>query len=130
IRKQLKKAENKTKKEIAKQRKEEAKRVAEEEKKLKTMSKAEFDKLHGSKTTKVAKTRSPKIEKINAEGIKEGVLGGSKNNKKGGAGGKALTAEEGAALERYFSLFKQRLKQNFEPPPGLSEYLVAVVRVQ
>lgn len=66
--------------------------------------------------------------RIDAEGIKEGVLGGSTANKTGGAGGKALTAEEGHELDKYFSLLKMRIKENHIPPDGVSNSLQARVK--
>ncbi len=68
-----------------------------------------------------------KAARIDAEGIREGVIGGSTNNKTGGAGGKALTREEGSLLDAYFSLLKSRIKENHTPPEGVSDSLVARV---
>jgi colicin import membrane protein len=68
-----------------------------------------------------------KVAHIDAEGIKEGVLGGSKENKTGGAGGRALTREEGSLLEAYFALLKARIKENHVPPEGVSDRLSARV---
>ena len=42
----------------------------------------------------------------------------------------ALVREDGDVLDAYFSLLKQRLKSAFEPPPGLSDTLVASVEVR
>jgi colicin import membrane protein len=66
-----------------------------------------------------------KVAHIDAEGIREGVLGGSTENKVGGAGGKALTREEGSELDAYFSLLKARIKENHTPPEGVSDSLEA-----
>jgi len=68
-----------------------------------------------------------KVAHIDAEGIKEGVLGGSTENKTGGAGGRALTREEGSELEAYFALLKARIKENHVPPEGVSSSLEARV---
>ncbi len=68
-----------------------------------------------------------KVSHVDAEGIREGVIGGSTKNKTGGAGGKALTREEGSELEAYFSLLKARIKENHNPPEGVSDSLVAKV---
>jgi colicin import membrane protein len=59
------------------------------------------------------------------EGIEGGVVGGSTSNKKGGAGGKALTREQQDLLDSYFAMFKARLKENHVPPPGVSDRLEA-----
>ena len=48
-------------------------------------------------------------------------------NKTGGAGGKALTREEGSELDAYFSLLKSRIKENHVPPEGVSDTLEARV---
>ena len=120
IQRKIIRAESKAKMEVAKERAAEAKRLAEEQKK---MTKEEFDRAN-------KKTGSARAPKVDAEGIAKGVVGGSTENKKGGAGGKALVSNNDDALAGYFSLFKQRLTQAFELPPGLSDTLVAVVRVQ
>jgi colicin import membrane protein len=74
-----------------------------------------------------AAAAAAKVAHIDAEGIKEGVLGGSTENKTGGAGGKALTREEGSLLEAYFALLKARIKENHVPPEGVSDRLSARV---
>ncbi len=68
-----------------------------------------------------------KASRIDAEGIREGVIGGSTENKTGGAGGKALTREEGSELDAYFSLLKRRIKENHVPPEGVSDSVAARV---
>lgn len=73
------------------------------------------------------KLAAAKAAHIDAEGIANGVLGGSAANKEGGAGGKALTREEGHELEAYFALLKTRIKENHVPPEGLSDTLSAKV---
>ena len=44
-----------------------------------------------------------------------------------GAGGKALTADGGASLDRYFAMLRERLRDNHEKPGGLSDLLSAEV---
>jgi colicin import membrane protein len=66
-----------------------------------------------------------KAERIDAEGIREGVVGGSAENKEGGAGGKALTREEGDLLDGYFALLKTRIKENYESAGDASDRLTA-----
>jgi colicin import membrane protein len=68
-----------------------------------------------------------KVTHIDAEGIREGVVGGSADNKEGGAGGKALTREEMSELDAYFALLKARIKENHAPPEGVSDSLSARV---
>jgi TonB family protein len=65
-----------------------------------------------------------KVAHVDAEGIRDGVLGGSAENKAGGAGGKALTREEGSELEAYFALLKNRIKE-YPPPEGMADNLSA-----
>jgi len=69
------------------------------------------------------------VTHIDAEGIAAGVVGGSTSNRTGGAGGKALTSEEGSLLDRYFSLLQSRLVTAFEvaKPPDVSDRLSARV---
>lgn len=131
-------AESRAKLQLKREREAEAKRKAAEAKKAaedekKRLSIEEFNRLNKSKSppssTKGKTTTVPKVAKIDAEGIAKGVTGGSTANKKGGAGGKALVATDGTELERYYALFKQRLKEKFEPPPGMSDTLIALVSV-
>lgn len=120
IKRTVTRATEKAKKEIKKQQDLEAKKAAEEAKKAaaeeaKRMTKEEFDRQNKSTPTKVAKnTPNTKAPKIDAEGIKKGVIGGSTENKVGGAGGKALTATEGTLAERYMAMLKQRLLDELE----------------
>lgn len=100
-------AQNKAKKEIAKER-------AEDEKRAKAAADRE------------KKIASAKVQHIDAEGIAKGVIGGSTENKVGGAGGKALVAS-GPVLDRYFALLKQRVLAALERPPGVSDELAVEV---
>ncbi len=65
------------------------------------------------------------LKRIDAEGIAKGVIGGSTENKVGGAGGKALTSSGGTEMELYFAMLKARLLEAWERPPGTSDALVA-----
>jgi colicin import membrane protein len=121
-------AESKAKREIKKEREKEAKRVADEQKKI---SKEEFDRANKAKgATPATKTASTKAPKIDAEGIAKGVVGGSTANKIGGAGGKALKTDNDDVLAAYDALFKQRLRAEFEPPPGLSDSLFVTIELR
>ncbi len=115
IQRQIIRADSKAKAEIKKEREAEAK-----------ITKEQFDRENKAKAAAV-KTVQLKVAKIDADGIKNGVVGGSTENKTGGASGKALTREEGTELEAYFSLLKSRLKENHEKPPGLSDTVAARV---
>lgn len=93
----------------------------------KRISKAEFDKQNKGKAAPKGGARSTNVQRIDAEGIAKGVVGGSINNKTGGAGGKALSRAEQSALDSYIALLLQRLRAAHEKPPGLSDLLEAEV---
>jgi colicin import membrane protein len=97
--------------------------------KAKRMTEEEFKKLNKGKAPPTSSATAPKVARIDVEGIAKGVEGGSTANKVGGGGGKAMTSEEGSAMDRYFSLLKQQMKTAFEQPPGLSDALVARVEL-
>lgn len=112
-----------------KKKREAAERKAKEEAlKKQRMSKEEFDRLNKGAKSPTGST-SQKVARIDAEGIRRGVVGGSTANKEGGANGKAMTREQADALDLYFSLLKQRLKEALDKPPGLSDSLMAIVEV-
>lgn len=110
-------AQAKAKKEVAKER-------AAEEKRLK---KEEFDRMQKAKNAAVTKGSSSKVARIDVEGIAKGVVGGSSENKKGGAGGRALVASEAALIEQYYALLTQRVLRALEKPPGVSDNLTVTV---
>jgi colicin import membrane protein len=118
--------DSKAKLQIKKEREAEAKRLAEEKKR---MTKEEYDRSQKNKSTSAA-AATAKIAKIDGEGIAKGVVGGSVNNKVGGAGGKALRNDSDDVLGMYYSMFKTRLRAEFESPPGLSDSLKATVEVR
>ncbi len=74
-----------------------------------------------------AAAKADRVAHVDAEGIREGVLGGSTANKAGGAGGNALTREEGSELEAYFQMLTDRVRQNAVPIEGVSDKLEARV---
>jgi len=114
IKRKIIRAESKAKAEIKKER------LAEE----KRLTKAEFDRLN--KARKTAAAGNPKVKHVDTEGIAVGVEGGSTRNKTGGAGGKALTAEEHDLLDAYFAIVKQRLQEGLDKPPGLGDAVYAI----
>jgi len=112
-----------------------AERAAKEERlKSQRMSKADFDRLNKNKSSapaaKAGTSSSVKVARIDAEGIAKGVVGGSTANKTGGAGGRALTRDEGDPMDLYFSLLRSRLRDALDKPPGLADSLVALVEVE
>ncbi len=118
ITKQIIRAESQAKRDIKRERDKEAK-----------ITKEAFDKVNKARDREAANAKGipAKIAKIDAEGIAAGVTGGSTKNKTGGAGGKALAAEDGTQMDRYFAQLKLKLKENHEKPSGLSDTLVARV---
>ncbi len=106
----------------------EARREARLEARYKKEQEAEQKRLaEEERLRQLAEAKAAKAAHIDAEGIREGVIGGSVENKTGGAGGKALTREEGSELDAYFSLLKSRIKENHVPPEGVSDTLEARV---
>lgn len=63
------------------------------------------------------------VPRIDAQGIANGVRGGSTANTRGGGGGKAMTREEQNLMDTYISQLVQELKKAHEPPPGVSDQL-------
>lgn len=110
-------------KKYKKQREEEERRAKKEaELKAKRLTKEEFDRLN--KANKSTPTQT-KVAKVDGAGIAKGVVGGSTNNKTGGAGGKALQRDDSPVMDAYFAFLKQKLYEALEKPPGLAESLVA-----
>ncbi len=112
-------------------RKAEAQIKAEREAEARRLSKEEFDRLHKQAAAKTASARSAKVPQIDAAGIAQGVVGGSTANKVGGAGGTALTREEGNLVDAYIAFVRQQLRASFEAvkPAGLSDQLEAIVEL-
>ncbi len=113
IKRKIIRAESRAKAEIKKEREAEQKRL----------TKAEFDRQN--RANKVAGAGNPRVKHIDTEGVSGGVVGGSTASK-AGAGGKALTREEGDLLDAYFAIVKQRLQDGLEKPPGLGDAVFAI----
>lgn len=105
--------------------------LTKEVKQAQRMSYQEYLKKHPTPkqpaSTIKATTKPTKVPKIDAQGIAQGVKGGSTANMKGGGGGKALTREQQDAMNTYISMLIQELKRAHEPPPGVSDRLEARV---
>lgn len=101
--------------------------LVQEMKKTQKMSYREYLKKHPtpkpSTQTVTAKPRPGNVPKIDAEGIAQGVKGGSTANKQGGGGGKALTREEQNEFNTYISFLLSSLKEAHLPPPGVNDKL-------
>ena len=90
------------------------------------MTKAEFDKLHANQrrpSPKPAKPRTIKVRSIDANSFAN-----VSSKTLTGAGGKALTRDEGNLLDGYIALLLQRLRAAHQKPSGLSDLLKAEVR--
>ncbi|HEY9154598.1 MAG TPA: TonB family protein, partial [Opitutaceae bacterium] len=136
---QMSRVEKRTQAKIEKREKAEAEREAkleaEREKqaaqavKNNQMTKEEFDRRFGNKanSSTLKSSSQVKVAKIDTEGISGGVVGGSTKNKRGGAGGTALTREQADELDAYFSMLLSRLKDAHQRPEGLSDLLTAKV---
>lgn len=108
-------SEWRAKQQIKKERAEEAKRLKKEE----------FDRLQREKAaaaTKARRSGTTHVSHIDAQGIADGVIGGSTANKTGGAGGRAMTAS-GALLDQYYAMLKERIRNAIDKPPGISDQL-------
>jgi len=124
LRRSVIKAESKAKQQVAKERAAEEKRLADEKKKQDLQAKTEAAAQNKAKTSPTNSKSPPKVAKrIDTEGIVAGVIGGSTENTKGGAGGKALATDSANVVDAYFAMFKQRVRDNFEAPTGLSDSL-------
>ncbi len=110
-------ADVRAKKEVAKER-------AAEEKRLK---KEEYDRQQRAKIASARAGSSPRVSHIDAEGIAKGVIGGSTDNKVGGAGGKALVADQGAATDRYYAMLKEKVRNAIDKPPAISDDLSVTI---
>ncbi len=92
------------------------------------LTKEQFDKLNKGKSNPTVKPGpAAKIPQVTGMGIPKGVAGGSTANMVGGAGGSAMTREESDLMLAYYAMFKDRLFKALEPPPGVSDSLVATV---
>lgn len=126
IRAEVKKAD----KQIQKQRAEDKKAAAEAEKRT---SYEQFQKQNPGKTSGAkskaaagAGAAASPGKRIDINSLKRGVTGGTGAGSTG-AGGTALSRAEANAMDAYFALLMQRLRENHEKPAGLSDLLNAQV---
>ncbi len=97
------------------------------EPKPRKMSLAEFQKLHGK--PKNPSTKAPsKPRQIKVRSIDASSFANVSSKALTGAGGKALTREEGNLLESYQALLLKRLSAAHQKPQGLSDLLTAEAR--
>lgn len=92
------------------------------------MSYNDYLKKHPTPKPAPTTIRKPaNVPRVDAQGIAQGVRGGSTANTRGGGGGNALTREQADRLSTYISLLLQELKKAHEPPAGVSDQLEAKV---
>jgi colicin import membrane protein len=102
--------------------------LAKDLRKSERMSYQDYLKRHPApKIAVMTPAKGGAVPRIDAEGIANGVKGGSTANKRGGGGGKALTREEMDAFSTYVTFLRRALKEAHEPPPGVSDQLEAKV---
>lgn len=131
IRQEKRKAEKEVKKQRAADAAAEKAAAAAEAKRQSQMSYAEWQKQQGKQTSKSSGSTSSSSTKpgprIDAAGVKKGVTGATGAGSTG-AGGTALSRAEANAMEAYFAMLIQRLRDNHEKPGGLSDLLNAEVQ--
>ncbi len=103
--------------------------IAKEMKQAQRMSYKEYLKKHPTpkQTASAQPRKAANSPRVDAQGIAQGVKGGSTDNTRGGGGGKALTREQQNQMDTYISLLIQELKKAHEPPSGVSDQLEAKV---
>jgi len=98
--------------------------IAKEMKQSQRMSYNDYLKKHPTPKPAPATIRkATKVPHIDAQGIAQGIRGGSTANTRGGGGGNALVREQQSQMDTYISLLIQELKKAHEPPPGVSDRL-------
>ena len=100
--------------------------LSKELKKNERIAYQDYLKKHPTPKPAPASAQPPKaanVPRIDAQGIANGVRGGSTANTRGGGGGKAMTREEQSLMDTYISQLVQELKRAHEPPPGVSDQL-------
>ncbi len=128
VRNKIANAERRAVNEVAKERAAEEKAAAAAaaaEKKNQQVSYDEWVKTHPGQPP--PKTLPPNYKPLDTKGIAGGVDGGSTANTTGGAHGKALVSQGAEGMDGYFALLKNMLKENHEPPAGVSDRLSARV---
>lgn len=127
IRQEKRKAEKEVKQQRAAEAAAEKAAAAAEAKRQSQMSYAEWQKQQGKTSKSSGATSTKPGPRIDAAGVKKGVTGAAGAGSSG-AGGTALSRAEANAMEAYFSMLIQRLRENHEKPGGLSDLLNAEVQ--
>lgn len=103
--------------------------IAKEMKQAQRMSYKDYLKKHPTpkQTASTQPRKAASVPRVDAQGIAQGVKGGSTANTRGGGGGNALIREQQNQMNTYISLLIQELKKAHEAPPGVSDQLEARV---
>lgn len=103
--------------------------IVKEMKQAQRMSYAEYRRKHPTpkQTASAPARKAANVPRVDVPGIAQGVKGGSTANTRGGGGGNALTRQQQDQMSTYQSLLLQELRKAHEPPPGVSDRLVATV---
>ena len=112
-----------------KKREADERKAKEAELKQKRMTKAEFDAQNRAEAAAKTGGRAPKVSHIDAEGIRNGVIGGSAANKTGGAGGPALSREDSDDIDAYTALLARKIKDKLDERPGVGAGMVVEVEI-
>ncbi len=129
IKQTIRAEEKKADREIQKQRVAEQKAAAEAAKRTsyEQFQKQNAAKSSGAKSTAAnAGAAASPGKRIDVNGLKRGVSGATGAGS-AGAGGTALSRAEANAMDAYFALLMQRLRENHQKPAGLSDLLTAQV---
>ena len=128
IKSAIRQEKRKAEREVKAQRAADAKAAAEEAKRT---SYEQFQKQNASKNKSTSKSsgaaNAAPGPRIDANGIKKGVTGGTGAGSTG-AGGTALSRAESNAMDAYFSMLRARLLSSHELPGGVSDLLSAEVQ--
>ncbi|HVU23958.1 MAG TPA: energy transducer TonB [Opitutus sp.] len=120
---------NQYRKEVEAERRAEERRKKEEALKSKRITEEEFRRMNKGAPPANSKSTT-KLRHIDTDGIVKGVIGGSTANKVGGAGGTALTREEGDAIDGYTALLAQKIKAELDERPGVGAGLIVEVELR
>jgi colicin import membrane protein len=105
------------------QREEDARRKRAEEEAKRKLSYEDFKRLNGAPKTPAVRAKGDiRVKSIDVKG----VVGGTSHA--AGAGGQALTREEGDLWDAYYALLKQRLSAALNKPAGLSDLLQVTIQ--
>ncbi len=127
INRTLQQEKRKTERELKKQRDKDEREAKERELASKRLTHEEYLKSLKSPSQRSSTKSTSPGPRLDPNAIRRGMENATGAGP--GAGGPALSAAaEGAAMERYFSMLRSRLRENHEKPGGLSDLLNAEVQ--